>query len=155
MLTIGESIAIWRVEKGYSQAHLAQKSNVLQPNLSRIEKDKVDITLDTLTRIARAMFITPGQLIDGPLPFSETGLEQLSRSDLERIAHAITNRVIQDLPNHLKSLAEVFDVLTCRDSKRRHGSKKIIWAWIKAKSLLSKKYINALLAKIDEAQQVA
>ncbi len=153
MLSVGQSIYLWRLEKGYSQAQLANSADILQPNLSRIEKDKLDITLGTLKRIATALSIKPGQLVDGPLPFNPNGIHKLTRKELENIAVAIVSDA--KISANFKPLVEVFKILTTFPSNKVYSTKKILWAWIKAKSILSKEYINALLAKIDEAKQLS
>ena len=55
MLEIGSQIYLRRLEKGMTQAELARRAGIPQPNLSNIEKGKRDLTISTLARIAHAL----------------------------------------------------------------------------------------------------
>lgn len=70
-----------------SQAALAQKAGIPQPNLSDMERGERDISLRTLRALALALEIKPGLLADGIGP-QNPGTISLSRSQLERIAQA-------------------------------------------------------------------
>lgn len=54
---IGEIIREKRIGKNYSQKDLAIKVGLRQPDISKIEKGKVNITLETLIRLCRVLDI--------------------------------------------------------------------------------------------------
>jgi DNA-binding XRE family transcriptional regulator len=58
LINIGASIRQTRIEKGLSQAALAKVSGINQPDISKIEKGKGNITLLTLIRLCRTLEIT-------------------------------------------------------------------------------------------------
>lgn len=54
---IGEFLKEKRLEKGYNQKDLALKTGLRQPDISKIEKGKINITLETLLRICKVLDI--------------------------------------------------------------------------------------------------
>jgi transcriptional regulator with XRE-family HTH domain len=88
MIPFGRCLTLWRKERGLSQAALAQKAGVPQPNLSDIERGEREVSLRTLRALALALNITPGLLADGIGPMSEQPLV-LTRERLERVAQAV------------------------------------------------------------------
>ena len=48
-----------RLEKGITLSQLSAMTGIAQPNLSRIERGKVDARYSTLARIARALGVKP------------------------------------------------------------------------------------------------
>src|SRR5689334_10635566 len=85
MLPFGRCLLLWRLHQGMSQAALAQKTGLPQPNLSDMERGERDLSLRTLRSLAQALGIKPGLLADGIGPEGSTAL---SRVQLERIAQA-------------------------------------------------------------------
>ncbi len=85
---LGQTLYLWRVENRLTQTDLARRSGISRPNLSTIENGGRDITVETLRRLAAALDITPGVLVDGVLPITRRP-ETLSRERLDRIARAL------------------------------------------------------------------
>jgi len=54
---IGMLLRDKRIEKGYSQKDLAIKVGLRQPDISKIEKGKVNLTLETLIRLCKVLDI--------------------------------------------------------------------------------------------------
>jgi len=54
---IGKIIKKTRIQKGWTQKDLAERLGLKQPNISLIEKGKVNLTLETLTKIAKVLGI--------------------------------------------------------------------------------------------------
>lgn len=52
---IGEVIASYRTQRGWSWAELGRRANLHQSNVKRIEQGKIDPTGDTLKRLAQAL----------------------------------------------------------------------------------------------------
>ena len=60
---LGERIRDIRVKKGMSQADLANAAHIALPHVSRIERGKVKMQLDTFIRIAEALEISTDELL--------------------------------------------------------------------------------------------
>lgn len=87
MIPFGRCLTLWRKERGLSQAALAQKAGVPQPNLSAMERGEREVSLRTLRALAWALDIRPGVLADGIGPENPKPLV-LTRERLERVAEA-------------------------------------------------------------------
>src|SRR5690242_1774814 len=87
MIPFGRCLLLWRLERGLSQAALAQKAGIPQPNLSDMERGERDVSLRTLRALALALGIKPGLLADGIGPQGPE-FAALTRPQLERIAQA-------------------------------------------------------------------
>ena len=111
MSSFGRVLLLWRIHRGLTQADLAEKSGVPRPNLSRIETDKKDVSLQTLRLLAFALGVTPGTLADGIPPDSALqGTGGLSRRDLEKISQSVhTGRRLSNLRN--QAIAENIKVV--------------------------------------------
>lgn len=88
MVPLGLAISLWRESRGLTQAELARKAGMSRPNLSMIEQGARDLTVGTLRRLAEALQIFPGKLVDG-IPPQENSPKALSRKSLDRIARWI------------------------------------------------------------------
>jgi transcriptional regulator with XRE-family HTH domain len=71
----------WRRRLGLTQSALAGRANLSRPYLSRLEKGKADPALSSLRRLAVALEINVGQLIE-ELPPENT----LSRAEIDQLA---------------------------------------------------------------------
>jgi transcriptional regulator with XRE-family HTH domain len=91
MLPFGETLLVWRLARGMSQGDLAQAAHMSRPNLSAIERGDREVTLRTLRRLALALEVRPGVLVDGIPP--TTSDRPLGRRALEHIAGAAAQRV--------------------------------------------------------------
>ena len=54
----------WRRRRGLTQVDLAERSHLSRPYVSRLEKGKVDPALSAIRRLAVALDISLGQLIE-------------------------------------------------------------------------------------------
>lgn len=59
-----EQISAWREVRGLTQEELSRRAGIPRPNLSDIERGRQDITVSTLARIASALSLSPGRLLD-------------------------------------------------------------------------------------------
>src|SRR5262245_18821265 len=71
----------WRRQRELTQAQLAERANLSRPYLSRLEKGKADPALSCLRRLALALNLTVGQLVD-ELPPEKT----LTREEIDQLA---------------------------------------------------------------------
>ena len=86
MQSIGQTISLWRIKKGLTQAVVSGRSGVSRPNLSAIEQGARDLTVQTLRRIASALGASPGALVDGIGPEPVQHERKMDRYSLDRIA---------------------------------------------------------------------
>lgn len=64
-MSIGETIRVLRKRSDLSQAELAQQVGVWQTQISQIESGATSPSLDLLQRIAQALGVKPGVIVDG------------------------------------------------------------------------------------------
>ena len=88
MSDIGPQISAWRKFRGFSQEDLAQRAAISRPNLSAIEKTHRDLTLSTLRRLAEALNISAGTLID-EAPAQHQPLRD--RHQIDELARCVAN----------------------------------------------------------------
>lgn len=62
--TLGQRLRIAREAANMTQADLAKAANVPQPNLSHYERDSMTPSVPVLQRLAAALGVTAGELID-------------------------------------------------------------------------------------------
>lgn len=82
----GSLIRLARSRKGVSQAELARRLSTAQPAISRIEKDQISPTLETLERILNALGETLAistLALDEPVPGGSNQSIAELRSDYE------------------------------------------------------------------------
>ena len=63
---IGEQVRAWRGVRGLSQRALAEKAGVVPVLVARLELGQTDPRLSTLTKLAEALKLTVGELVDSP-----------------------------------------------------------------------------------------
>lgn len=64
MGNFGENLRAARIERELTQEQVAELSGVQAGEISRIETGKRDPQVSTLLKIARALRVSPGKLID-------------------------------------------------------------------------------------------
>lgn len=65
MKPIGEQVKEWREARGLSQRALAERAGVGYVLVARLELGQTDPRLSTLRRLAEALNVTVGGLVDG------------------------------------------------------------------------------------------
>lgn len=63
MAEIGENIKRARVRKDMTQYDLAESAGVSQPAISQIETGRNKVSLETLVKLAKALGISPAELL--------------------------------------------------------------------------------------------
>lgn len=69
-MTFGDHVLAWRRAGGLTQAALAAKTGIAQPNVAALEAGRLEPKLSTIRRLAAAFQITPGTLLDRRPPQS-------------------------------------------------------------------------------------
>ncbi|HMI82119.1 MAG TPA: helix-turn-helix transcriptional regulator [Solirubrobacterales bacterium] len=61
----GQNVRALRLEKGWTQEDLADRSGLTSVQISRVERGVREVRLTTLLRLMSALETTPGRLLDG------------------------------------------------------------------------------------------
>lgn len=64
--SIGRTLKLIRIEKGLSQGDIERRTGLLRSYLSRVENGHTVPSLDTLRKIAAALEVSVGKLVDQP-----------------------------------------------------------------------------------------
>lgn len=64
MVPFGQNLRAWRASRQMTQEALATKSGIPRPNLVSLEQGRRECNLSTLYRLAYALGVSPGRLID-------------------------------------------------------------------------------------------
>lgn len=121
MHPVGQTISLWRANKGLTQAVVAERSGISRPNLSAIEQGARDLTVQTLRRIASTLGASPGALVDGIGPGPARRPGKLDRYSLDRIARLAAG---QSLPASDAERRISTDLASIMKSKTRAPSEK-------------------------------
>ena len=90
---LGDNIRNYREQRGFTQEKLAELSNISEKHLSKIERGKINIKIDTLVNIADALGTSVDKLLLDASSYVEPDyisqityhLSKLSREDQERL----------------------------------------------------------------------
>lgn len=63
---VGQAVGAWRRKRQWSQDGLAQRMGMTTRAVAKFESGNFDLRLTTILKLAQALDITPGQLIDTP-----------------------------------------------------------------------------------------
>lgn len=74
-----DQLTAWRRRHGLSQDALARRAGMPRPRLSSLENGRSDPTLRTLRRLATALDLSVGELVDRPAPTRRMNAEELDR----------------------------------------------------------------------------
>lgn len=147
---IGDRVAGWRVARGLTQAQLAVRSGVPQAAVSAIESFRRDLTVRTLQRLAAAMELSPGTLLDRDPP-----RPGLTRLQVDAISRAIVTGTRRLPPAHVRladaCAAEVLPTLeACRAPgaarARRRGPRSLL----AAERRFGRETVDLILGRIDK-----
>lgn len=65
VVDFARNVAAARKRLGLTQEQVSERSDVHPTEVSRIERGERDVRVSTVVRLARALEVTPGQLLDG------------------------------------------------------------------------------------------
>ena len=150
-MSIGYQISKFREERGISQRVLAGLSGIPQPNLSKIEQGKQDITVSTLQRIGAALGVSVRNFFDEEISteghFKE---KQFNRTFVERMADAVIAGKAPKAPLE-KQLFEKLRLISVLKPSQRKSRRKVYQAWYELKRQLSPSQIRILCERIQDA----
>lgn len=76
MIDFGDQLLGWRLSKGLTQAELAKRADIPRPNISNIENGRADVSLTSLRRLADALELSLGSLLEKEPPRNVIGREE-------------------------------------------------------------------------------
>jgi len=68
LISVGRRIAKARMDKGYSQAMLAEKANISISHLSNVERGRKSLSAEVLLRIAEALQVSADDILFTDIP---------------------------------------------------------------------------------------
>jgi transcriptional regulator with XRE-family HTH domain len=104
-MNFGQQVTLWRAEKGWGQGELSARAGVSRAYLSRMESNRVDPSLSVLRRLAAALEISVGGLLE-----KAPSRPALDRHQLDRLARSVFHphsAEYRDLPQ-ARILADAF-----------------------------------------------
>jgi transcriptional regulator with XRE-family HTH domain len=155
MIPFGLCLQLWRKKRGMSQAVLAQKAGVPQPNLSDMERGEKEVSLRTLRALAFALDIPAGLLADGVGPETEKPLV-LTRDRLERIAQAVAQGKLPADPQEKQLAMEIALLMKSRLRAAGHKavesrvSKETEDDWLSMGAAYRPEEIQSLVERVSE-----
>ena len=161
MITLGQTLYLWRLEHRLTQAELARRCGISRPNLSGIENGARDITVETLRRLAKALGVSAGILADG-IPPKKKYSKRLSRESLDQIAHVLVgDRKTKDARE--RDLVQMLEPLIKRKLGRtkeygRHLPRTVRdenTALLKVKTNLTPDEFKSILNRVDKILSVS
>ena len=154
---VGYHVMAWRRRQGFTQAGLAARANLSRPYVSRLEKVKADPALSALRRLALALEIHVGQLIEELPPeksLSRDEMDGLARGALRPgtgEAHAQPGTRVLALLHRERRKALGFYIPKKKSAPagpRRHASAVNSSRWLRAS--LGERQWSAILRRIDK-----
>ena len=67
IIEFGENLKKLRKQKGYSHQRLADEADIAKSTVIKIEKAKINISLDIIISLAEALGVNPKDLLDFPM----------------------------------------------------------------------------------------
>ena len=157
VLPLGRTLYLWRTCRNMTQAELSVRTQISRPNLSMIEQDARDVTVGTIRRLAQALEIPPGFLVDGIAP--EHSRRKLTRQSLDRIARYLLKEQIHLAPRERKT-ADLLGSLVKRKLELFHSARRLprtarkeVRNWAQTKTAFDPAEINNLLGRLEKRSQ--
>jgi transcriptional regulator with XRE-family HTH domain len=154
---VGYHLMAWRRYRGLNQADLAERAQLSRPYISRLEKGKADPALSAVRRLAVALNMGIGQLIEELPPersLSRDEMDQLARGALHPgTREALALRETRVLSSMLNERRKALGLRIPRKKRTSSSSSKHTPAvnaarWLHAS--LGEKQWSALLRRIDK-----
>lgn len=100
---VGKKIRFYRKARNLTQEQLAEFIPIDQSHLVRIERGTVNITLETIEKISKALNIQPNQLFE-----TDRSNKDVNREDLEKIQILLFDKSSEDIRRVNSILKEIF-----------------------------------------------
>jgi len=128
-MDIGAKIKILRKEQGMTQAELAEKSGVAQSAISYIETEGKKPNVHTVSKLAKALGVSPTALFEDERPYRDLHLSAISTSGARLQEESPPLNYKQDLENILAQENIWFNgaLLTEEDKEDILNVMRLIW----------------------------
>jgi len=157
MPSLGQTVLLWRLHRGLTQQALAARARIPRSNLSAIERDQQDVTVQTLRTVAAALEVRPGLLADGLLPPTDAPARRMSRAEMECIA----DEVVRGAPAQRgadRFLIEALRALLAPKARAsphrwtapRWSNRKTDLAWVQLRARYPANVVNSLVSRITD-----
>ena len=159
-LPFGQTLQLWRLHRGLTQAQLAQAARIPRPNLSAVERGKREVSLPTLRALAMALGVRPGALVDGLLPGPRLETASLSREAMERIAEAIVSPRPLNNPTEVTLARWIGEMAKQRGEilrgRRRalRGKRRSHATWLHLRAACPRDVLRSMLERVDNRLSV-
>ena len=160
MLPLGQTVWLWRRQRGLTQAALAKRAGIPRPNLSAIERDRREVSVRTVRALAAALALRPGLLVDG-LPPDQEARPPLSRATMERIADAVAfgtraaTAAEQEVAEALRVVLGQRTALIRRRGAPRTSRRAVMAAWAALTSRYGREALQSFADRIAERQRAS
>ncbi|MEF7440625.1 helix-turn-helix transcriptional regulator [Paenibacillus lautus] len=114
-IQVGKKIRLYRKARSLTQEELGEYLEIDQSYLGRIERGEINITLDTLYKISKALRIHPAQLLEDEKHVSDEDLRSEILDKIDTLLIPLTNDELQRVHRLLK---EVLALKNINKSKR-------------------------------------
>lgn len=141
----------WRNFRSFTQQELAERAQMARPNLIDLENGKRDCTLRTLERLAEALSISPGKLLE-ELPQTT---RNLNRYELDTLCRAII-KPQTPLSSSLKVFKETlaplfFPLLRAAGKESIHpSSSRNKYSKNHAEALLGRETVSRIVQRVNK-----
>lgn len=159
MLPIGRAVYLWRNERRLTQEQLARATGISRPNLSDLERGKRELSLKSLRRLAEALNVTPGTLMDGISPLAAQGPLEFTREEMDRISDAVVHN--KKITGQEARVVDLLKILSCcrlsaalKTPHKTVGKRRVNAAWAQFKAALPKETAQALLQRIEDRERL-
>lgn len=150
MFAIGQNLYLKRLAKGMTQLELVQKTGIPQPNLSRIERGKQDITVSTLLNLCSALGVRSSEILEDfiekkkALAWTRQRLERVARAAVthKRLTHPLEQRIAENLSKIVPGCLPKTPI-----------EKEIYYAWQELRHSIGRTEIKTLVERVREAME--
>lgn len=157
-LPFGQTVLVWRLNRGLTQEALARRARIPRPNLSAVERGRREVSLTTLRALAEGLGVRPGVLVDGVAPSDAASApKRWSREALERVAEAVVRNVKPRDPQEHALATTIQQVIRNRlDATRGRGRpirrdrRRTQGAWLQLETAYPREVIRSLLQRIED-----
>ena len=150
MFDFGQNLYLKRLERGMTQRELVQKTGIPQPNLSRIERGRQDVTVSTFLNLCAALGVSPSEIlapfVEGKAPFL------LTRNRIERIGRAVVHRTKLARPPE-QEIADCLSRIIPECAGGPLTQKEVRRAWFHLRQRFGKSEIKILAERVRDALQ--
>jgi transcriptional regulator with XRE-family HTH domain len=154
-MDIGFQVLSWRRAKRLTQGALAQQASVGRPYLSRLEQGQIDPTLSSLRKLAAALAIGLGQLLE-----ESPEQKRLTRHEIDGLARAALRpgskdaqsipfaRAFAQIIKPRRSAIGLFRTRKNKNPAKKSGQGRYAQRWIRA--ALGEDQWQAVLRRIQK-----